>query len=421
MKYLNLEGVRYLWEKIRGFFVSKFSFLNGYDIYTGNSYSGYASDSGIEILRIKGNYKQEGIPSPTNKINPLIFKTTNIYTNSIKGDLSNPENTIPFEVELKGLPNGICDIYENGKIYRYISFEDLGASNHRWSQEGSISGQGTVYTCGSVLPTSGVYSYNKDNFLCNCFRIIDYTEKDSAILNDLWVDNNGDVSVCIRVPSEYMGKVDDYIHDLVAYLYYGKSESTIDNSNIINIPSHSPYANVWHDGQLEASEFIWKINAQIKESIPIFGTLFYPHDKEAPSGYEKTEEYYIPVDYIGIDENTTLMDEINNKTSIKKSGSVVSGLEMTESYTSKPNSIKVQLKDTNGNVIYLATSVDNVFIIGTDNSEIGLDDYHAIVAQLINSISYFSVNPVNMLAQLNKYTPTTNTLNLTDNNIEEEK
>lgn len=159
----------------------------------------------------------------------------------------------------------------------------------------------------------------------------------------------------------------------------------------------------------------------LSEGVPLFGTLFLPHDKEAPSGYEKTEEYYILVDYIGVDENTTLMDEFNKKTSIKKNGSIVSNLEMTESYVSKPNSIKVQLKDTNGSVIYLATSVDNVFIVGTDNSEIGLDDYHAIVAQLINSVSYFSVNPINMLAQLNKYTSTTNTLNLTNNNIEEEK
>lgn len=159
----------------------------------------------------------------------------------------------------------------------------------------------------------------------------------------------------------------------------------------------------------------------LSESVPLFGTLFLLHDKEAPSGYEKTEEYYIPVDYIGIDENTPLMDEVGKKTSIKKNGSVVSNLEMTESYVSKPSSIRVQLKDTNGNVIYLATSVDNVFIVGTDNSEIGLDDYHAIVGQLINSIAYFNVNPVSMLQQLNKYTPTTNVLNLTDNDIEEEK
>lgn len=159
----------------------------------------------------------------------------------------------------------------------------------------------------------------------------------------------------------------------------------------------------------------------LSEGVPLFGTLFLPHDKEVPSGYEKTEEYYIPVDYIGIDENTPLMDEVGKKTSIKKNGSVVSNLEMTESYVSKPSSIRVQLKDTNGNVIYLATSVDNVFIVGTDNSEIGLDDYHAIVGQLINSIAYFNVNPVSMLQQLNKYTPTTNVLNLTDNDIEEEK
>lgn len=52
----------------------------GYDTYSGNSYSGSASDYGIEIGKASGNYKQEGTPTPESPIEPKFFEPKNGYS-----------------------------------------------------------------------------------------------------------------------------------------------------------------------------------------------------------------------------------------------------------------------------------------------------------------------------------------------------
>lgn len=53
----------------------------GYDTYSGNSYSGSASDYGIEIGKASGNYEQEGTPTPESPIEPKFFEPKHINTN----------------------------------------------------------------------------------------------------------------------------------------------------------------------------------------------------------------------------------------------------------------------------------------------------------------------------------------------------
>lgn len=52
----------------------------GYDTYSGNSYSGTASDYGIEIGKASGNYKQEGTPTPGSPVEPKFFEPKNGYS-----------------------------------------------------------------------------------------------------------------------------------------------------------------------------------------------------------------------------------------------------------------------------------------------------------------------------------------------------
>lgn len=52
----------------------------GYDTYSGNSYSGTASDYGIEIGKASGNYKQEGTPTPESPVEPKFFEPKNVYS-----------------------------------------------------------------------------------------------------------------------------------------------------------------------------------------------------------------------------------------------------------------------------------------------------------------------------------------------------
>lgn len=54
----------------------------GYDTYSGNSYSGSASDYGIEVAQIIGAYEQEGTPTPEAPIEPQFVEINNFYTSS---------------------------------------------------------------------------------------------------------------------------------------------------------------------------------------------------------------------------------------------------------------------------------------------------------------------------------------------------
>ena len=53
----------------------------GYDTYSGNSYSGSASDYGIEVAQIIGAYKQDGTPTPDAPIEPQFVEINNFNTN----------------------------------------------------------------------------------------------------------------------------------------------------------------------------------------------------------------------------------------------------------------------------------------------------------------------------------------------------
>lgn len=52
----------------------------GYDTYSGNSYSGNASDYGIEIGKASGNYEQEGTPTPESPVEPKFFEPKHIIS-----------------------------------------------------------------------------------------------------------------------------------------------------------------------------------------------------------------------------------------------------------------------------------------------------------------------------------------------------
>ena len=61
---------------------SKSQVFSGHDTYAGNSYNGLASDSGIEIASIKGNYKQDGTPTPNSPIEPKFFEMSKFVSHS---------------------------------------------------------------------------------------------------------------------------------------------------------------------------------------------------------------------------------------------------------------------------------------------------------------------------------------------------
>lgn len=64
------------------------------------------------------------------------------------------------------------------------------------------------------------------------------------------------------------------------------------------------------------------------DTLPVLGTMFLPDEIQTPSGYDKSDEYYIPAEHIGIDENTSLPDALqhtNNRVSVLETNGVSIG------------------------------------------------------------------------------------------------
>lgn len=102
---------------------TKNQLLTGYEESTGNSYSGSASDYGIEIAKASGNYEQEGTPTPESPIEPKFFEPKHVNTNG--GNLFDaskiPTNT-KNNVTVINNDDGSFTINGNGTVPAQTSF-----------------------------------------------------------------------------------------------------------------------------------------------------------------------------------------------------------------------------------------------------------------------------------------------------------
>lgn len=94
------------------------------------------------------------------------------------------------------------------------------------------------------------------------------------------------------------------------------------------------------------------------------------------------------------------------QTTVKKDEAVLTELDLNTERTATPTIVKVQLKDTSGNTFYVETSADNVYLKGTDGSEITQKNLNDKIGQLINLVAFYSANPTTVLADLKKYITT---------------
>lgn len=94
------------------------------------------------------------------------------------------------------------------------------------------------------------------------------------------------------------------------------------------------------------------------------------------------------------------------QTTVKKDSAVLTELDLNTERTATPTTVKVQLKDTSGNTFYVETSADNVYLKGTDGTEISQQNLNEKFGQLINLVAFYSANPTTVLADLKKYITT---------------
>lgn len=96
----------------------------------------------------------------------------------------------------------------------------------------------------------------------------------------------------------------------------------------------------------------------------------------------------------------------SGQTTVKKDEAVLTELDLNTERTATPTTVKVQLKDTSGNTFYVETSADNVYLKGTDGSEITQKNLNDKIGQLINLVAFYSASPVSVLTDLKKYITT---------------
>lgn len=263
----------------------------GYDTYSGNSYSGSASDYGIEIGKASGAYEQEGTPTPESPIEPKFFEPKHINTNG--GNLFDASklptktqggatvtnngdgtwypfnaNSTPLDITLRALPDGVCDTYENGVITRrvgYIEFD--GSEDEAWGGW-DLSGANNVYRF--VITFSNAIKYNKGN---NCLsNRFEYMIGDSDNEHFRWSSSSGTINQFVifinknRLEDGKSASLKTWLQSNPIKVWYELAEPTIEQVDLPVIPSYFPYTNAWHDSEVEASDLTWFINTYARNS-----------------------------------------------------------------------------------------------------------------------------------------------------------
>ena len=464
----------------------------GYDTYSGNSYSGSASDYGIEIGKASGNYEQEGTPTPGSPVEPKFFEPKHVNTNGgnlfdaskiptksqggatvtnngdgsftvngsgslsstfslmpfifnnikkgmlyvsvdnitypyvytdiywgkvYKRTLMNNDkkivsteitqedidnnvqirvkifgssgktiiggtfklniyqdgdgtwypynaNSTPLSLTLRALPNGIEDTYENGVITRRveeITFD--GSSDESFTVSNDVS---SGFHRFGIAVNNYLSSLSSINVICDRFKVERYGDNG-------WLSYNYNVLIIPDVDKYFRFVVSDditggtlegfksWLQSNPIKVWYELATSTTEQVDLPVIPSYFPYTNAWHDSEVEASDLTWNILAG-----------------QYGSG----------------------------QTTVKKDEDVLTELDLNTQRTATPTAVKVQIKDTNGNVFYVETSPECVYLKGTDGSEISQKNLNDKIGQLINLVAFYSANPTTVLADLKKYITT---------------
>lgn len=249
----------------------------GYYQSVGSQYSGSASDYGIEVARIEGAYKQDGTPTPEAPIEPQFFHATAFNTNGgnlfdasklpskaqggayvlNNGDGSfypfNASST-PVDIELRALPNGVKDTYENGLITRRVGVATFdGSDDEPWATGGMIS--------------DGVHGYyisiptiigNSDGDISNdmiCNRYIQ-TSINNALAKFGYFRRGGGGQNKATYFYNDISSLADWKNNLKSNpitVWYELATPTTEQYQIPVLPSYYPFTNAWCDSELETN------------------------------------------------------------------------------------------------------------------------------------------------------------------------
>lgn len=209
-------------------------------------YSGASSKYGIDVAQIVGAYVQDGTPTPEVPIEPQFVKISNFYTNPTQGNLTNQTSTTPVSLELRALPDGTADIWQDGKIIRNVAKVTFdGSEDENWE----ISSLTNTYLCNVSLPQNSKIG---TSVLCDKF-IYNVSSDDSEHIRltqsaipkiALWIDKK-------RLSSGDVSGLKSWLSANPITVWYVLAKPTTEPLEIPTLTSYYPFTNAWCDSAIE--------------------------------------------------------------------------------------------------------------------------------------------------------------------------
>lgn len=334
--------------------------VNNSQFENGNVTFKFDSDNKIVLLTTKENFDRSQyllrtyLYIPNGSSIDFKFRITLSPIENANFETYKPIYTTPLSLILRALPNGVKDTYENRVITRRV-----GEIEFDGSEDENIA---SVTNIGNTNRFRFELSNNLSASTAN--GICDKLPFEGNYTNDkehFYTQTNNIFIFLNKERANSIEELRSYLQSNPIRIWYQLATPTTEQVDLPVIPSYFPYTNAWHDSEVEASELTWNILA-----------------RQYGSG----------------------------QTTIKKDEAVLTELDLNTERTATPTTVKVQLQDVEGNTFYVETSADNVYLKGTDGSEITQKNLNDKIGQLINLVAFYSANPTTVLADLKKYITT---------------
>lgn len=224
------------------------------------------------------------------------------------------QSTTPLDITLRALPDGVCDTYENGVITRRVGYIEFDGSEDEAWEGWDLSGANNVYRF--VITFSNAIKYNKGN---NCLsNRFEYMSGNSDNEHFRWSSSSSTIDQFVifinknRLEDGKSASLKTWLQSNPIKVYYELSTPTTEKVTLPVIPSYFPYTNAWHDSPLQP-QITWRVT-------------------------------------------------LAGRTTVKKDEIVLTELDLNTERKANPTTVKVQLQDSEGKVLYLETSSENIYI-----------------------------------------------------------
>lgn len=159
----------------------------------------------------------------------------------------------PLNVELRALPNGVRDTYENGIVTRRVGVVSFnGSETGIWA---IYNNKVFAYAINDKKPNpSGT---EVGDLICNKLENVPYIDA----YNGVKVGIGSHHSILIGIYVEGVNTVDDFrtwLSQNPITVWYELATPTTEYYSFPIIPSYSNYTNAWHDSEIEAKDIQWK-------------------------------------------------------------------------------------------------------------------------------------------------------------------